>query len=88
MNKIEIKTKTETKEGEIQPAFNESIKKAKWEEQRQLVLKADENGYKFLAQHMNRIYHEKVCGGCLGTMRIVEGEFDNQTEKPCTLCQV
>lgn len=60
---------------------------SEWKEARDLIVFAIEQEYHPLAKSMQDYYNENRCEDCLGTGKIIEGNFDNQIEKDC-VCQL
>ena len=70
----------------IYEKFQEHVDAKEYADARNMLAEVIGQGHTVLAKTMNEYYNENVCQDCLGTGRIVEGEFDNQIEKEC-ICQ-
>lgn len=83
---MSLETQQERTHEDIYDVFQEHMEHGEWIDARDLIVHCIENDYNTLASTLQREYNENVCQDCLGTGVVVEGDFDNQTEKQC-LCQ-
>lgn len=67
----------------IYEKFQEHVDTSEWYEAKSMLKETIDRGNIPLSKEMNRYYNENVCQDCLGTGRVMEGEYDNIREKEC-----
>ena len=63
------------------------VELCEWKNARSYIAKIIDNEFYNVAKQMNDYYEIKKCQLCLGTETLVQGDFDDQVEKPC-ICQI